>query len=83
MAAASLAALAPLVPVRVRRLLAPVRILRLLTTSPAQREIVATFARCGEVIAVLLGMGLHSFPFQLNLSLLCSVPLKFSLLCPP
>ena len=29
------------------------------------------------------GMGLHSFPFPLNLSILCPFPLNFSLLCPP
>jgi hypothetical protein len=27
--------------------------------------------------------GLHSFPFTLNLSLLCPFPLNLSLLCPP
>lgn len=54
-AVVSMATLLPPVPVHVRRVLAPVRILRLLSTSPAQREIVVTFARCGEVIAVLLG----------------------------
>ena len=56
-AAVSLAARLPPVPVRVRRMIAPVRVFRLLSTSPAQREIIATFARCGEVIAVLLGGG--------------------------
>jgi hypothetical protein len=29
------------------------------------------------------GRGLHSFPFPLNLSLLCPVLLTLSLLCPP
>ena len=29
------------------------------------------------------GRGLHSFPFPLNLSLLCHFPLNFSLICPP
>jgi hypothetical protein len=29
------------------------------------------------------GRGLHSFPFSLNLSLLCPFPLNFSLLSPP
>ena len=53
-AAVSLATLAPGVPVRVARTFAPVRILRLLVTSSAQREIIHTFARCGEVIATLL-----------------------------
>jgi hypothetical protein len=53
-AAVSLAAMFPPVPVHARRMLAPVRIFRLLSTSPALREIVAVFARCGEVIAVLL-----------------------------
>jgi len=30
----------------------------------------------------VLGRGLHSFPFPLNLSLLCPFPLNLSLLCP-
>jgi hypothetical protein len=30
-----------------------------------------------------LGRGLHSFPFPLNLSLLCPFPLNLGLLCPP
>jgi hypothetical protein len=30
-----------------------------------------------------VGRGLHSFPFPLNLSLLCPVPLNLSLHCPP
>jgi hypothetical protein len=30
-----------------------------------------------------LGRGLHSFPFPLNLSLLCPIPLLLSSLCPP
>ena len=29
------------------------------------------------------GRGLHSFPFPLNLSLLCPFPLDLSLICPP
>ena len=29
------------------------------------------------------GRGLHSFPFPLNLSLLCPFPLNLSLICPP
>ena len=29
------------------------------------------------------GRGLHSFPFPLNLSLLCPFPLNLSVLCPP
>ena len=29
------------------------------------------------------GRGLHSFPFPLNLSLLCPCPLNLSLRCPP
>jgi len=29
------------------------------------------------------GRGLHSFPFLLNLNLLCPLPLNLSLLCPP
>jgi hypothetical protein len=29
------------------------------------------------------GKGLHSFPFPLNLSLLCPFPLNLSFLCPP
>jgi hypothetical protein len=31
---------------------------------------------------VALGRGLHSFPFPLNLSLLCPFPLNLSLICP-
>ena len=31
----------------------------------------------------LLGRGFHSFPFPLNLSLLCPFPLNLILLCPP
>jgi hypothetical protein len=36
-----------------------------------------------DAAAVPQGKGLHSFPFPLNLSLLCPFPLKLSLLCPP
>jgi len=32
---------------------------------------------------VVAGRGLHSFPFPLNVSLLCPFPLDLSLLCPP
>ena len=54
-AAVSLAMLIiPVVPVHARRMFAPVRIFRLFSVFPALREIVATFARCGEVIVVLL-----------------------------
>ena len=35
--------------------------------------------RAGQIA----GRGLHSFPFPLNLSLLCPFPLNVSLLCPP
>ena len=38
--------------------------------------------KSGEVKG-LHGRGLHSFPFPLNLSLLCPNPLNLSLLCPP
>ena len=54
LAVVGLAALAPGVPARWFRRTTPFRVLRLISTSPAQREIVATFGRCGEVIATLL-----------------------------
>jgi hypothetical protein len=38
-------------------------------------------ARCGWLQHE--GRGLHSFPFPLNLSLICRSPLKSSSLCPP
>jgi hypothetical protein len=56
-----------------------------------QRDIL--FNDCGDRVATLLhlrpksggvsGRGLHSFPFPLNLNLLCPFPLNLSLLCPP
>lgn len=54
LAVVGLAALAPGVPARWFRRTTPFRVLRLVSTSPAQREIVTTFGRCGEVIATLL-----------------------------
>jgi hypothetical protein len=39
------------------------------------------FSRAGP--RLVNGRGLHSFPFPLNLSLLCPFPLDLSLLCPP
>ena len=47
------------------------------------------YARTEQYLAIeattvlALGRGLHSFPFQLNLSLLCRSPLDLSSLCPP
>jgi predicted esterase len=36
-----------------------------------------------ETLELVDGRGLHSFPFPLNLSLLCPFPLNLCLLCPP
>jgi hypothetical protein len=36
-----------------------------------------------RMLAMAMGRGSHSFPFWLNLSLLCHFPLILSLLCPP
>ena len=36
-----------------------------------------------HVHATVWSRGLHSFPFPLNLSILCPFPLNVSLLCPP
>jgi len=43
---------------------------------------------CCETVVMMhlsgvMGRGLHSFPFPLNLSLLCPFPLNLSLLCAP
>jgi len=56
--------------------------------APAVRTAVGfSPARLQLLLAVLakfvLGRGLHSFPFPLNLSLPCPFPLNVSSLCPP
>ena len=38
---------------------------------------------CSGAVATPIIRGLHSFPFPLNLSLVCPFPLNLSLLCPP
>ena len=44
------------------------------------QSMLAMQSALGEKLA---GRGLHSFPFPLNLSVLCPFPLNFSLHCPP
>jgi hypothetical protein len=52
---------------------------------PARRYVPAAHSHpsCAVVTEEPLPRGLHSFPFPLNLSLLCPFQLNVCLLCPP
>jgi hypothetical protein len=43
----------------------------------------AAYVKAAWLASVVSGRGLHSFPFLLNLRLLCPFPLNSSLPCPP
>ena len=49
----------------------------------SDRVVVGVCDIAGAGVRALLGRGLHSFPFPLNLSLLCPFPLDLSVRCPP
>jgi hypothetical protein len=55
------------------------------SVTPCYTAVVALLQRGAEPRrkTKVLGRGLHSFPFPLNLSLPCPFPLNLSLICPP